>query len=141
MKETEIRMRGDDRKRTTTRRDGAGLCAGLQILPRFAGRAWRSDYGTVVSKICAYDVIKFERDELGNNSIFEHLPESILCALKSVPCDEIVWVAKTRATARRYGRAQPWDIGDDAAVLADDLEGGYLVLMNATKHLKLSPTQ
>ena len=77
----------------------------------------------------AYDVVKFEGDELGNIQDFVHLSESFIENLKNVRARDIVWVTKDIKTASRYGTADKvFDLGKNPRIIAKDGDGGFLVL-------------
>lgn len=96
-------------------------------LPPYEGRAWRCESGYENERgTTAADVVRFERDELGN----EHInPDAdVLTALEAVPHTRLVWACRTAQDARRYGN-EPYEVivGHDARIVADDPDGGYLI--------------
>ena len=99
----------------------------FESLPRFEGKAYRVDYGLPYGRgVTAYDVIRYEERELGNDN---NVPRSILFALKKVPATGIVWVTKNIEDAKVYGNnIQEVLLDEDSRIIGEDGEGGYLVL-------------
>jgi hypothetical protein len=103
-----------------------------QIGKPFISKGYRVDYGNPApARATAADVVKFERDELGNDN---YISARDLKALANFNNRDIVWVTKTKKEAREY-RSE----GDKTAVSEIDFEGkgrevghddfgGYLVL-------------
>lgn len=74
----------------------------------------------------ALDVIAFEEQKLGNTADFAHL-----APLAKIGSSDVVWVARKRSAAARYGDVRPVDIGKHARVIAEDGDGGLLVLCSS----------
>ncbi|SRR6266849_579113 len=99
---------------------------------------WRAGTRYIEPGASAVDVIRYEREELGNNlDVPDFLLEEL--AQKQVRARDVVWVCRTREHAQRYGGrgvGQPYkeDIGPNALILTTDHEPetGYLVLSDAT---------
>ena len=97
-------------------------------LPIFSGQAWRADTGLLIKGKTALEVVEFEEQELGNTDDFKHLSAELRATLATIPASEIVWVTKRKKDADRYGEAERVDLGEAALVLAEDGDGGYLIL-------------
>ena len=109
-----------------------------QNIPKFKGIAYRADSGYSHSPSdTAYDVVKFESEELGNKGEYAHLSKEIIEKLKDIPAKDIVWVTKTKAKASEYGEVDKvYDLGDNPRIIAEDGDGGFLVLKSkGTKQL------
>jgi hypothetical protein len=102
-------------------------CIIFESLPRFEGKAYRVDYGLPYGRgVTAYDVIRYEERELGNNN---NVPRSILAALKKIPAPGIVWVTKNIEDAKVYGaNVQEVSLDEGSRIIGEDGDGGYLVL-------------
>ena len=71
---------------------------GIDSLPQYIGLAWRTpSYFTAPGS--AGDVVRFEREELGND-----LPASadVMRDLDALPARALVWVARDKETAAGY---------------------------------------
>lgn len=79
----------------------------------------------------ALDVIAFEEQKLGNTADFAHLAPLARAALAKIGSSDVVWVARKRSAAARYGDVRPVDIGKHARVIAEDGDGGLLVLCSS----------
>ncbi len=106
-------------------------------LPKFEGTGYRADTGFSQDPgTTAYDVVKFESDDSGNIKDFEHLGEGVLETLKGIPAKDVVWVTKDKAVAATYGEVdEVYDLGDNPKILAEDGDGGFLVLKDKTPKL------
>jgi hypothetical protein len=102
-------------------------CIILESLPRFEGKAYRVDYGLPYSRgVTAYDVIRYEEKELGNDN---NVPRAILSALKKLPGPGLVWVTKNIKDAKVYGDdVQEVPLEEGSRIIGEDGDGGYLVL-------------
>ena len=102
-------------------------------LPKFTDTAYRSDTGYVHGRRdTALDVIKFESEELGNAGDFVNIPPRFKDALRDVSAKDVVWVTKTQEDAARYGTPDKiYDLGDTPLVLAQDGDGGFLLLKSS----------
>lgn len=106
----------------------------LDSLPEFHGKAWRVEYENwgIPSGATAGDIIRFEKEELGNDY---GLSEELIAELDKYSARDIIWVTKTRKEAKKYlseGRPESdiMEVEDleGSRIVADDGEGGYLVL-------------
>jgi len=99
----------------------------LKSLPCFEGKAYRVDYGLPYGRgVTAYDVIRYEEEELGNNN---NVSQAILAALKKIPAPGIVWVTKNIEDAKVYGdNVQEVPLDEGSRIIGEDGDGGYLVL-------------
>jgi len=99
----------------------------LKSLPRFEGKAYRVDYGLPYGRgVTAYDVIRYEEEELGNNN---SVPRAILAALKKIPAPGIVWVTKNIEDTKVYGDdVQEVTLDEGSRIIGEDGDGGYLIL-------------
>jgi len=99
----------------------------FKSLPCFEGKAYRVDYDLPYGRgVSAYDVIKYEEEELGNDN---NVPRAILSALKKVPGPGLVWVTKNIEDAKVYrDNVQEVLLDEGSRIIGEDGEGGYLVL-------------
>ncbi len=100
---------------------------------------WRAGGRNIERNTSAADVIRFERQEYGNEL---DAPEFLLRELdrQQYPARDVVWVCRTRKHAKRYsspdtGEPYQEDFGSHALILATDheTETGYLVLFDASR--------
>jgi len=91
-----------------------------------AETGYKHDAGTT-----AADVIRYEQDVLGND--YGITPEE-LKVLELYPADDVVWVTRTKEDAARYGDSiedvVEHEIPEGSTIIAEDGEGGFLVLKN-----------
>lgn len=100
----------------------------VDALPRYAGEAFRADSGFwPESDTSAADVLRFERDELGNADVV--IDPVIERVLDRVGAESVVWVCRTARDARRFGDdIVPVVLTADTRILvADDGDGGLLL--------------
>jgi hypothetical protein len=99
----------------------------FKSLPCFEGKAYRVDYGLPYGRgVTAYDVIRYEEEELGNDN---NVSRAILPALKKVPAPRIVWVTKNTEDAKVYGdNVQEVPLDESSRIIGEDGVGGYLIL-------------
>jgi len=96
-------------------------------LPRYVGDAWRAESGYRHSiDTTAADVVRFEQNELDNDWP-NRLPPALLRELEHFSAQDLVWVARTKAIAARYGFPSVLELSADARVVYED-EDGVLVL-------------
>lgn len=88
----------------------------------------------------AFDIVMYEKKELGNSVQFKHLTKNDLLELKKYSGNSIVWVTKNKRDAGRYK-----DYGEmhevtfvNPKIIAEDGDGGYLVLEKAGHHVQSS---
>ena len=75
----------------------------ISELPTYEGEAWRTPSGFWHDKgTTAADVIRFEREELGNIDTFSGISDELLDELDQYDADDIIWVARDEATAADY---------------------------------------
>src|SRR5438270_356525 len=100
---------------------------------------WRAGEQSIARGASAADVVRFEREVLGNREIDP--PEFLLTELDETEqrASHVVWVCKTRDDARQYmrrGTGLPYReyFGSTALILATDneLQTGYLLLHDAS---------
>jgi hypothetical protein len=101
---------------------------GLKSLPKWQGKAYRGYTGYENKNLSAFDVIKFESIELGNYKDFKHLTEEILNELHQYPAKNITWVTKSKQIARHYGDVYEVEDIQNARIIAEDGDNGYLIL-------------
>jgi hypothetical protein len=110
----------------------------VEKLPLFGNSiGWRSGRSAVPRGASAADVVRYECNELGNESEYEHLSPP---ALKDLENYDALWVTRTKAAARRYGDPMPVEVPPGARVIADDQEGGYLLAIPCKKTGTLAQT-
>jgi len=106
----------------------------ISRLPLFEGKAYRVDIPNfgIPSKATAGDVIRFEREELGNQ--FDVSAE-LLKELDGYRYDDVVWVTDTIEAAEYYlmddmtiADISEIPVGVGARIILDDDQGGFLVL-------------
>lgn len=100
---------------------------GMYRVIRSKNPFWRTVTGYHHEKgVTAGDVVRYEQQELGNDY---GITEKQLKELDRYPAWCLVWVTKKKKDAKRYGRPQLFDVGKDYKVIAEDGDGGYLILM------------
>lgn len=103
----------------------------IKNLPKFKGKGYRVSTG-FSNKVSAFDIIKFESIELGNFQEYQHISQEIMEKLKHISAKDIVWVTKTKNDATRYGKMEDinevYDLGTNPKIIAEDGDGGFLVL-------------
>jgi len=101
----------------------------LDELPIYEGRAWRSETGYQHDRgSTAADVVRYEQDDLGNDL---GVSDGLLSELETISAEDgrtLVWVTRTKKDAARYGGAKPFPVSPGAVILAEDGDGGCLVL-------------
>jgi hypothetical protein len=98
----------------------------LQSLPRLNGLAFRAPSGFPLHHASAADVIRFEREELGNDN---GVNDEVIDELESFPAERLRWVAPQRSIAARYGdTVESFDV-TGCPVVGGDGDGGFLVLL------------
>jgi hypothetical protein len=110
----------------------------IEKLKDFTGKAYRVDIENIgiPNKATAGDIVRFEREELGNTM---DVPDELLGELDGYSHRDIVWVTRTRDDARFYlsEGMMARDISSfylpaNSKIVADDGQGGYLVLRGGT---------
>jgi hypothetical protein len=113
----------------------------INKLPIYHGRAWRVHYESmdIPRSATAADVIRFEREELGNE---DNVSPEALAALDHYRAKDTLWVTKKREDAAEYlseGRPksdiQEFPEVDGGRIIADDGQGGYLVLLPYAEYM------
>lgn len=85
-----------------------------------ADSGFRHDAGT-----SAADVVRYERDELGNAL---GITAALISELENYPAASLAWVTFKRHDAARYGKPERVKIDCQAYVIAEDGDGGFLIL-------------
>ena len=107
---------------------------------KFIGEAYRAESGLLTKGKNAQEIVDFEAEELGNIDVkekAEELAKKLGIELKNISERDVVWVADTLEKAQDYGKAEKVEITKDNIILAEDGDGGYLVLQNADKYTKV----
>jgi len=100
----------------------------------FKGKGWRVDYGDPApSKTTAADIVRYERDELGNEM---KVSPKDLKSLEDFSHDDVVWVTKSKRDAKIYlsegdtgeESLAEVELGNNPRLICADEFGGYLVL-------------
>jgi len=102
----------------------------LQALPRWnGGLAFRAPSGFSLRHDSAADVIRFEREELGNDN---GVSDEVMGELEKFPADRLRWVTSRPSDAARYGdTVESLDV-NGCPVVGSDGDGGVLVLLPDT---------
>ncbi len=110
--------------------DMPAVIAGRGRIPLDASmplRGWRAETGYRHGpRTTAADVVRYEQDVLGNQL---DVDEHTLRELEGVPASHVTWVTSRREVARRYGDDCDEVILVGARLIAEDLDGGMLVLL------------
>lgn len=91
-----------------------------------SGIVYRAETGFKAEGTAA-DVVAFEVEEHGNVDIGEMAAKTGI-DLSKYPASDIVWVTKTAKDAERYGEPEEYTLPKGSQIIAEDGEGGYLVL-------------
>jgi len=106
----------------------------------YKGEAYRAESGLLAKGKTAQEIVDFEAKELGNVDVkgkAEELAKELGIELKNVSERDIVWVANTLEKAQDYGEdAEKVEISKDNIILAEDGDGGFLILQNVDKYKK-----
>lgn len=103
----------------------------------WAGKAYRVDVPNVgiPRNATAADVVRFERDELGNDN---HVRRDVLALLEHYPASALIWVGKDRESVEPYltedmtvDDISVFDLPPGSVIVGTDDQGGYLVLKGA----------
>jgi len=87
---------------------------------------WRADSGfRHAATTSAADVIRYEQDELGNPL---GITAALILELENYSAASLVWVTLKRHDAARYGKPERVKIDGQAYVIAEDGDGGFLIL-------------
>lgn len=101
------------------------------------GPAYRAESGYTHDKgQTAADVVNYEQQTLGNQL---GVTDKVLAELKNRPANDVVWVTKTKTAARRYGPESLHELPEGSRVLAEDGDGGFLVLKGRAPESKAPP--
>lgn len=71
----------------------------------------------------AYDVINYEREELGNALDIFKIKEE----LSKIPANECLWVTKDKISASYYGEVEEIVVFDYEILAGDGIYGGFLI--------------
>ena len=102
--------------------------------PLFQGKAYRVDIPNwgIPGNATAGDIVRFEQKELGNDL---GVSDDLIRELDKYRYSDVVWVTKKKADAEFYlsegmTKADIWEftLGRGARIVADDKQGGFLVL-------------
>ena len=113
----------------------------INKLPIYHGRAWRVHYESmdIPRSATAADVIRFEREELGNE---DNVSPELLAALDHYRASDTLWVTKTRAEAAEYlmegspkSDIKQFPEVNGGHIITDDGGGGYLVLLPYAEYM------
>jgi hypothetical protein len=89
---------------------------------------WRADSGfRHAARTSAADVIRYEQDELGNPL---GITAALILELENYSAASLVWVTLQRHDAARYGKPERVKIDGQAYVIAEDGDGGFLILFS-----------
>lgn len=112
----------------------------VKVGDKYQGTAWRSETSNmgISSKATAQDVLDFEADELENNT--REQAEKLGIDLSKYSAKDVIWVSPNKEKAQEYGTdmstgevfnpAEEVKLSPNNIVLAEDGDGGYLVLQN-----------
>lgn len=94
--------------------------------PGWDGVAYRAETGYANEKTStAADVIRYEQQVLGNKL---GVSDKALSELGNRPATDLVWVTKTKEAAEHYGTPNEYKLPRGSTIIAEDGDGGYLVL-------------
>ena len=106
----------------TTFKAPRGVGRAIDRLPAYEGEAFRTPSGFSQDRgTTAGDVVRYERDELGNVETFSNVTDDILRELDQYPAEDIVWVGRNREVAARY------DSGEGMENVAQSVAGGRVI--------------
>lgn len=132
----------EDRIREIAReeaREALGVTPEIAKAKEFIGFAYRVDIENIgiPRDATAADVIRFEREELGNT--FD-VPDKLLSELDNYRYKDVIWVTHTIEDAEVYlsEGMTPKDISKfrlppGSKIIAEDQQGGFLILMGDAK--------
>jgi hypothetical protein len=110
--------------------EGQGVeAAGVKGATVWEDKVYRSETGYSHGKETAADVIRYEQETLGNK--LGVTPE-IVSQLEDRPATDVVWVTKSKTAAKHYGTPTEITLPPGSKVLAEDGDGGYLILKGNT---------
>jgi hypothetical protein len=93
---------------------------------KYISYAYRAETGyTHDKKATALDVVRYEMDVLGNDL---KVPQELFPVLAKRPASDIVWVTKSRKTAKKYGHPTLIKLPAGSIIIGTDGEDGYLIL-------------
>lgn len=108
----------------------------LTKLPDAPNKGYRVASGFTQNKgVTAADVVRFERDELGNDIA---VSEEVIKSLEGIPSNRVIWVTRTRYEAQgRYyeGNADEISLPKGSKIIEDIGEDGILVLLPQTEEV------
>ncbi len=101
-------------------------------LELYQGKAYRGSESLPERGKTAADLIRYERDELGNSEAFKHITPELEAYLNQFPHCELICVTRTIRAARHYGEcmADVYEVylKPHARILANDGgDGGFLL--------------
>jgi ribonuclease BN (tRNA processing enzyme) len=107
--------------------------------PLFQGKAYRVDIPNwgIPGNATAGDIVRFEQKELGNDL---GVSDDLIRELDKYRYSDVVWVTKKKADAEYYlsegmtkADISEFTLGRGARIIADDKQGGFLVLFGDAK--------
>lgn len=107
--------------------------------PLFQGKAYRVDIPNwgIPGHATAGDIVRFEQDELGNEL---GVPDALIKELDKYRYGDVIWATKDKADAEYYlsegmteADISEFTLGEGARIIADDEQGGFLVLHGDAK--------
>ena len=99
----------------------------LDSLPVFSGPAYSADTGYEHDRrATAADVVRYEIEELGNQ---HQVAPEVMDELGRIPARKLIWVTTKKSHARRYGKPEQIQLPTNSRIIANDPDGGFLVLM------------
>ena len=90
------------------------------------GSAYRAETGYAHDKEqTAADVVRYEQEELGNKL---GVTPDVISKLENYSATDLIWITKRKKDTKRYGGGVKYEVPPGSRVIAEDEEGGYLVL-------------
>lgn len=102
----------------------------MKLYPFKTAYRYESNNMGIPRNATAYDVVKFEEDELGNDN---KINENDLEELKKHPATAVTWVCPKKADAMYYGQAEPYFVPPGTKIIGQDEQGGYMILLPERK--------
>lgn len=89
---------------------------------------WRAESGYTHDRgTTALDVINYESEILGNKDI-EESAQKLKIDFSKYSAKNIVWVAKTKKQASRYGEPYPYEMPENSVIVAKTEDNEFLIL-------------
>ncbi len=96
---------------------------------KYEGKAYRAETGLVIKGETAADVVRYKQEELGNDL---GVSEGKIAELEKRPERDIVWVARDKETAARYGEPEEVTDAVSGGEIIAEIPDGVLVLKPPT---------